>query len=606
MKRHLAALTVIISFCTFSLFIIQNSKFKTVLNVNTPTVIQIDIDNNKTTDNFETVCIDNIEAFSLTPSDKFVNKYSKALNISRDDIISLGYLAQEYSQKTLENKKVSAKFTSKINAKCRYADIKLNGMSYRNLLANSGFGMIDNKIINKKNFQTNLEKARKLNLVIYNHHSGKYHKLDCPYGLVAHDSVILPLKQVPQTAKKCKICFNTDKHEKPVSYKKKSIRLQQLPTIIKPSLSATDGNIQIFYTDYTNNLSPNTNCSTVVCSQLINLINNSKSSIDIAIYGYENIPKITTALENAYKRGVNIRFVYDEAFKPENNYYKGNDIIKKFASAYNSDRSNSQNYTNMIMHNKFLIFDNHTVLTGSMNLSSSGLSDYDVNDIIIINSDDIANLYREEFEQMLEGKFHKHKSRLNINNKFKLNNTEIEIYFSPKDKVSGRIIELINNAKSYIYIPTYLITHKDISEALIKAKSRGIDVRVIIDANSTSTRNTKHKLLRTNGILLKTENYAGKLHSKTIIIDDEYIITGSMNFSNSGENKNDENILIIKNPEFAKSHKRFFLYLWTLIPNKYLQYNAKPESFDSIGSCTDGVDNNFNGKIDSEEESCKK
>jgi phosphatidylserine/phosphatidylglycerophosphate/cardiolipin synthase-like enzyme len=112
-------------------------------------------------------------------------------------------------------------------------------------------------------------------------------------------------------------------------------------------------------------------------------------------------------------------------------------------------------------------------------------------------------------------------------------------------------------------------------------------------------------MLRNEGILLKTENFAGKLHAKTIIIDDEYLISGSMNFSNSGENKNDENLLIIKNSKIAKLHKGFFLYLWTIIPNKYLKYNAKPESKDSIGSCSDGVDNNFNGKIDKEEELCK-
>lgn len=130
-------------------------------------------------------------------------------------------------------------------------------------------------------------------------------------------------------------------------------------------------------------------------------------------------------------------------------------------------------------------------------------------------------------------------------------------------------------------------------------------MRVILDANSTSTKNSKHKILRSNGIPLKTENYAGKLHSKMIIVDDEYLITGSMNFSNSGENKNDENLLIINDSKIAKLHKDFFLYLWTMIPNKYLKFNARPESKESVGSCSDGVDNNFNGKIDQAEELCK-
>jgi len=80
---------------------------------------------------------------------------------------------------------------------------------------------------------------------------------------------------------------------------------------------------------------------------------------------------------------------------------------------------------------------------------------------------------------------------------------------------------------------------------------------------------------------------------------------GSMNFSNSGENKNDENMLIITNPRLAQSYKNFFNYLWEIIPDRYLKYNPKAESPESIGSCSDGVDNNFNGKIDKEEELCK-
>ena len=179
------------------------------------------------------------------------------------------------------------------------------------------------------------------------------------------------------------------------------------------------------------------------------------------------------------------------------------------------------------------------------------------------------------------------------------------MYFSPQDKSSSRIVELINGAKNYVYMPTFLITHNNITQALISARKRNVDVRVIIDANSVNTRNTKHKLLKENGILLKAENYAGKLHSKTVIIDDEYLIIGSMNFSNSGENKNDENMLVIKNPLFAKNYKEFFLYLWKIIPDKYLKFYPKAESPDSVGSCSDGVDNNFDGKIDAEDNGCK-
>ena len=599
-KYNITAIIIIILFLLFMSITTINSNYSTIVNVENPTKFEIINNSKKNTTKSEFICVDGIESFSLNPNEEFINKYSNILKISKMDLISLGYLAQEYSQKAFTNKQVKVIYTPKITPDCRYAKVKIDGILYSKLLKNNGFALINNNIVNKKKFEQNLEQARKLNLVILNHHSDKYHTLDCPYGNAAHDSVIIPKNQLPKTSKPCQFCHNINN-----KLKKNSEKSEILLKAIKPALTIKNGDIKIYLTDYTTKHKPDTNCSTIVCKQLTSLINNTKSTIDIAAYGYDNIPAITSALTKAKNRGVNIQYVYDSASKSNNDYYKDNDIIAKLATKSASDKSNSEKYSNMIMHNKFLIFDKNTVYTGSLNLSRSGLSDFDVNDIIIINSKEIANLYYAEFEQMLNGKFHKLKSKLNLQNKFAIGNTNVEIYFSPKDKVDDRIINLINSSKSYIYIPTFLITHSKIAEALIQAKNRGVDVRVIIDANSTSTRNSKHALLRSNGILLKTENYAGKLHIKSMIIDDKYLVTGSMNFSNSGVNKNDENILVIENSDIAKFHKIFFLYLWTLIPNKYLKHNARAEAPESLGSCSDGVDNNFNGRIDIEEEACK-
>jgi phosphatidylserine/phosphatidylglycerophosphate/cardiolipin synthase-like enzyme len=113
------------------------------------------------------------------------------------------------------------------------------------------------------------------------------------------------------------------------------------------------------------------------------------------------------------------------------------------------------------------------------------------------------------------------------------------------------------------------------------------------------------KQLRQAGIQVKTENLAGKLHSKSMIIDDTYTIIGSMNFSKSGENENDENLLVIRDRQIAIFYKTFFQYLWKRIPDKWLKLNARAESYDSIGSCNDGLDNDFDGKIDKADDSCR-
>ncbi len=594
MKNRILAVTFLIFLLSVFAVIVSGYKNKyEVIEILSADKIVLDFNKNGIADNGETVCINEISSFEREPQNE--NKISKEFKLSYTDKIGLWYLGKEYTQKQLLNKKISYKYIRE-NSSCKTAQIKINDIDYGNLLLNSGFGIKNGKIGNIEKFKQNIEISKKLNLVVLNHHSNKYHTLDCEYGKMAHDKIIIPFKQLPKDMHPCHFCHK-------IKDKKHKIETKHQITGISPALKLFGGDIALYKFDYTKQLKPNSNCSTDVCKLIVNEINNAKQSIDIAIYGYDDIPAITSALSRANKKGVVIRFVYDEVPNNAKTFYSDNYIIKNLSNQSTSDKNSSE--AGKIMHNKFLIFDRQKVITGSMNFSKSGLSGYDVNDIAVINSPEIAKLYEAEFEQMLKGKFHRAKIRHNLPSKFILGISEIEIYFSPQDKSSKRIVELINSAKNYIYVPTFLITHKDITEALIKAKKRNIDVKIIIDANSVNTRNTKHKLLRESGVLLKAENYAGKLHSKTMIVDDEYLIIGSMNFSNSGENKNDENMLVIKNPNFARNYKQFFLYLWNIIPDKYLKYSPKAESFDSIGSCYDGVDNNFDGKIDSEDDGCK-
>ena len=61
---------------------------------------------------------------------------------------------------------------------------------------------------------------------------------------------------------------------------------------------------------------------------------------------------------------------------------------------------------------------------------------------------------------------------------------------------------------------------------------------------------------------------------------------------------------MIHSKEIAKTYKKFFLYLWSKIDNKWLKLNPRAEGLDSIGSCYDGLDNNYDGKIDSQDDAC--
>ena len=78
-----------------------------------------------------------------------------------------------------------------------------------------------------------------------------------------------------------------------------------------------------------------------------------------------------------------------------------------------------------------------------------------------------------------------------------------------------------------------------------------------------------------------------------------------MNFSFSGDSKNDENALIIESPKLAKTYRQFFEYYWNQIPNRWLHAYPGAESKNSIGSCSDGMDNDHDGYVDLDDKGCQ-
>lgn len=556
-----------------------------VLRIISPTQIVVDLNKNRIEDSNENVTLNIIESFSskTSPEQEIL---AKRLKITQEDALGLGFLAGNFSRETLEFKKVKL---TKNNSQ-----IIVDNKNYGDLLLEKGFALKRGEAPTKQ-LLSNIEKVRKLNLVIFNNKSHKYHKLGCKYGLIAHNSQIIPAIQVPTDAKACKFCFG--KHETLKKYqndiKKDFSYVDEIPDIKSPATYFAQGNVRIYLTDMTRVLKPSNDCSTLMCKALVSEIDSAQNNIDFAIYGYTKIPKIEQALKKAQNRGVNIRFVYDLDEKNTNIYPDTNYLAGLF--------NNNHDISNHLMHNKFFIFDGKTVLTGSANISNTDMSGFNSNAVIIIDCPEIANVYEQEFDQMYAGKFHKRKHKIKDKDF-----GELSIYFSPKDKAIEQIIPLVDSAKKYIYIPAFLVTQKSLTQSLIAACKRGVAVKIILDATNTHPgSHSKINELRAVGIKVKTENWAGKLHSKSIIIDDEYTIIGSMNFSRSGDDENDENMIVIKNPQVAVFYKTFFQYLWKRIPDYWLTHNAMAESPASIGSCSDGIDNDFDGKIDKADDSCK-
>ncbi len=137
-----------------------------------------------------------------------------------------------------------------------------------------------------------------------------------------------------------------------------------------------------------------------------------------------------------------------------------------------------------------------------------------------------------------------------------------EVYFCPEDACSSQIIRQIDRAQGYIYVAMYSFTVDSIADALIRARNRGVDVKVVMEKSQVG-RGSEYERLKNAGIDVRLDKNPDYMHNKFMIIDGKIITTGSFNWSLRADKKNDENLLIVYSEELAKQYKEEFFELWS-------------------------------------------
>jgi phosphatidylserine/phosphatidylglycerophosphate/cardiolipin synthase-like enzyme len=125
------------------------------------------------------------------------------------------------------------------------------------------------------------------------------------------------------------------------------------------------------------------------------------------------------------------------------------------------------------------------------------------------------------------------------------------VYFSPSGGCTEAIVNEINSAKSEIYVEAYSFTSAPIAKALVNAHKKGVQVEVILDRSQKGKRYTTATFLANAGIPTYIDPVHAIAHNKVMVIDKETVITGSFNFTKAAEEKNAENLLILKSKELA-------------------------------------------------------
>ncbi|MGL4768281.1 MAG: phospholipase D family protein [Formosimonas sp.] len=132
----------------------------------------------------------------------------------------------------------------------------------------------------------------------------------------------------------------------------------------------------------------------------------------------------------------------------------------------------------------------------------------------------------------------------------------IRALFSPQDNVQGEIVRQLAGAKKQILVQAYLLTDNTISDALIAAHKRGVQVKVLLDAErERSASGSDGQRLTDAGIKVRLETQYENAHNKVMIVDGQSLITGSYNFTYAAQYKNAENVLLIQNaPQLVRRY----------------------------------------------------
>lgn len=137
-----------------------------------------------------------------------------------------------------------------------------------------------------------------------------------------------------------------------------------------------------------------------------------------------------------------------------------------------------------------------------------------------------------------------------------------DAYFSPGEACRVVIVNQIKTAVRQLQICVFTISDDHITDAIITAHKRGMDIRVITDNDKSRDQGSDIELLARQGVAVKMDRTSNHMHHKFMIMDGKAVITGSYNRTRSAALYNHENILLTRDAGVVKSFLKQFGQLW--------------------------------------------
>lgn len=140
----------------------------------------------------------------------------------------------------------------------------------------------------------------------------------------------------------------------------------------------------------------------------------------------------------------------------------------------------------------------------------------------------------------------------------------VSSYFSPDRGTADVIIGFIDRCQNTLDIAVYSITNDQISEAIIRAKQRGVAVRVITDSTQSHNKYSDDEKLEEGLVEVHRvgTGWRQSMHNKFVIGDGTAVGTGSFNWTKNADKHNNENFVIIRLRYVVKTFQREFNRIW--------------------------------------------
>ncbi|HEY7092574.1 MAG TPA: phospholipase D-like domain-containing protein [Ktedonobacterales bacterium] len=289
------------------------------------------------------------------------------------------------------------------------------------------------------------------------------------------------------------------------------------------------------------------------------VLKDAKKTIDVTSFDL-NLPSVVNALVDAKKRGVAVRVVTDETNgtqtlkASDSPSGEQEDTLKTFSNAgipvVDGGRSNG------LMHNKIIIVDGATLFMGSWNMSYNDTFRNDNNLLKITDKTLIAN-YQAKFNELFVDKRFGTKAKVGAQTQqLTIDGTPVANYFSPVDEVVDKLVAQMNGAQHSIKFMMFTFTQKDITNAMIARSKAGVQVEGVIENRGASQGSAP--VFYCAHVPAKLDGNKYTMHHKVVIIDDKTVITGSFNFTQTADDANDDNVLIINSPAVATLYNQEF------------------------------------------------